>query len=135
MSLAGLIMFFAGESVALFFTGERSETTVLTGQLLKIVALSCPSLGVLMVLSGALRGSGDTAWPLAITFIGLVGVRIPCACLLAWDGISIPLVDVTIPAFGLGVAGAWYAMISDVILRSILAAARFARGGWQRVRV
>jgi len=135
MSLAGLVMFFAGESVAMFFTGQRSETTILTGQLLKIVALSCPSLGVLMVLSGALRGSGDTAWPLAITFIGLVGVRIPGACLLGWDGISIPFVEVTIPAFGLGVAGAWYAMISDVILRSILAAARFAQGGWQRVRV
>jgi putative MATE family efflux protein len=135
MSLAGLVMFFAGESLALFFTGQRTETTMLTGKLLRIVAFSCPSLGLLMVLSGALRGSGDTAWPLAITFIGLVGVRIPGACLLAWDGVSLPFVELSIPAFGLGVAGAWYAMITDVILRSLLALARFAQGGWKRVRV
>jgi hypothetical protein len=33
------------------------------------------------------------------------------------------------------VAGAWYAMITDVILRSLLAAGRFAQGGWKRVQV
>ena len=86
-------------------------------------------------LLGALRGSGDTAWPLAITFIGLVGVRIPGACLLAWDEVRLPLLDLALPAAGLGVAGAWYAMIADVILRSLLAAGRFLHGGWQKVRV
>jgi len=62
-------------------------------------------------------------------------VRIPGACLLAWDEVRLPLVDLAIPAAGLGVAGAWYAMIADVILRSLLAAARFIQGGWQKVRV
>jgi MATE family, multidrug efflux pump len=135
MSVAGLVMYFGGESVANFFTGERSETTILTGRLLKIVALSCPFLAVLMVLLGALRGSGDTAWPLAITFIGLVGIRIPGACLLAWDEIRLPLIDLAIPACGMGVAGAWWAMITDVIVRSILAAGRFLQGGWKKIRV
>jgi MATE family, multidrug efflux pump len=135
MSAAGLVMFFGGESIALFFTAQRTETTLLTGKLLKIVALSCPFLAMLMVLSGALRGSGDTAWPLAITFVGLVGIRIPGACLLAWDEIRLPLLDLVIPAAGLGVMGAWWAMVLDVVLRSILAAGRFAQGGWKRVQV
>lgn len=135
MSVAGLIMFTRGESIAMFFTGERTATTVLTGKLLKIVAISCPSLAVLMVISGALRGSGDTAWPLAITFVGLVGVRIPGACLLAWSSVEIPFTSLVLPGFGLGVAGAWMAMASDVILRSMLIAGRFAQGAWQKVRV
>jgi Na+-driven multidrug efflux pump len=135
MTLAGVVMYLGGESLALFFTGAPSETTALTGRLLKIVALSCPSLAILMVLLGAFRGSGDTAWPLAITFIGLVGVRLPGACLLAWDEVHLPLIDVVLPAAGLGVAGAWYAMIADVILRSLLAAGRFVHGGWQATRV
>jgi putative MATE family efflux protein len=135
MTVAGLVMYFAGESLALIFIGERTETAILTGRLLKVVAVSCPALAVLMVTSGALRGSGDTAWPLAITFIGLVGVRLPGACLLAWDEVPLPLTDIALPAAGLGVIGAWYAMIADVILRSLLAAGRFFQGGWQKERV
>jgi putative MATE family efflux protein len=133
MCVAGIVMFTAGEAVARAFLGERNETAVLVGQLLKIVAISCPPLAVLMVTSGALRGSGDTTWPLAITFIGLVCVRIPGACLLAWD--EVPLGGLSIPGFNLGVAGAWWAMVADVTLRSVLVAGRFVQGGWKRVRV
>lgn len=135
MTCAGCVLYFGGEQIALLFTGQKNDTAILTGQLLKIVAFSCPSLAVLMVASGALRGSGDTAWPLAITFIGLVGVRLPGACLLAWNEVRLPLLGLALPAAGLGVAGAWYAMVADVILRSLLAAARFLHGGWQKVRV
>jgi putative MATE family efflux protein len=135
MSMAGVLMFVYGESLALFFTGERTQTTILTGELLKIVALACPANAMMMVFTGALRGSGDTRWTLAVTFIGLVVVRIPAACFLAWDFVPLPLVGIAIPAAGLGVAGAWYAMIADVILRSLLAAGRFAQGGWKRVAV
>lgn len=135
MTVAGTILFFNGEAIAMVFIGQRNETAILTGQLLKIVAFSCPALAILMVFLGALRGSGDTAWPLAITFIGLVGVRIPGACFLAWDEVRLPLLGIVLPAAGLGVAGAWYAMIADVFLRSLLAAGRFFQGGWQKVRV
>jgi putative MATE family efflux protein len=130
MTVAGVVLYFFGEPVARVFTGATSETTILTGQLLKIVALSCPSLAILMVLSGALRGAGDTRASLAITFVGLVGVRIPLACLLAWSEVPLPFTDLAIPGAGLGVIGAWYAMVADVILRSLLALARFAQGGW-----
>jgi putative MATE family efflux protein len=135
MTAAGTVLYFGGESVARVFTGETTKTTVLTGELLQIVALSCPFLAVLMVLSGALRGAGDTRWSLAITFIGLVCVRIPGAMLLAWSEVPLPFTDLAMPGAGLGVAGAWYAMIADVILRSLLASGRFIQGGWQRVRV
>jgi len=135
MTTAGLIMYFAGETLASFFIGERDELAILVGRLLKIVALSCPSLAILTVLLGALRGAGDTRSTLAITFIGLVGVRLPAACFLAWHEVPIPFTQITIPGAGLGVAGAWWAMISDVILRSLLAAARFSLGGWKRIRV
>lgn len=135
MTVAGLVLYFAGHAVAQVFTGEPSETSALTGRLLKIVALSCPSLAILMVLLGALRGAGDTAWSLAVTVTGLVCVRIPGACLLAWDTIPIPLTEMAIPALGLGVAGAWYAMVADVVLRSLMAAGRFLQGGWKKVKV
>jgi len=135
MSAAGLVMFIGGEWLASFFTGQRDELTTLVGRLLRIVAISCPALAILSVILGALRGSGDTRFTLAITFIGLVGIRLPGACLLAWSEVPIPFTDLALPGANLGVAGAWWAMVTDVMLRSALAAARFAQGGWKRIRV
>lgn len=133
MTTAGLFFFFYGEGLAGLFVSEPGETTVLVGRLLKIVALSCPFLAVLMVFSGALRGSGDTSWPLVITFVGLLGVRIPLAALLAWN--SVELFGVRIPGLGWGVEGAWIAMVSDVVLRSALISVRFFRGRWRKTQV
>jgi putative MATE family efflux protein len=135
MSMAGVVLFCGGEQIGALFLGERAETAVLVGRLLKIVSISCPFLAVLTVVLGALRGSGDTRFTLAVTLFGLVGVRIPGACFLAWSAVPVPFTDLVIPAAGLGVAGAWWAMVADVILRSLLVAARFAQGGWKTVRV
>jgi Na+-driven multidrug efflux pump len=135
MSAAGLVLYFGGETIGTFFLGQRTETVTLVGQLLKVVSISCPFLAVLSVLVGALRGSGDTRFTLVITLLGLVGIRIPGACLLAWDELSLPLVGIVLPAAGLGVLGAWWAMVTDVVVRSLLVTARFVHGGWQKVQV
>jgi putative MATE family efflux protein len=135
MSLAGMLFLFAGENLAQFFIGHPTSLTLQAGELLKIVACGCPALALLTVLTGGLRGSGDTRVPLLITFIGLVGVRIPLACFLAWDFIPLPLTGSSLPALGLGVGGAWLAMVLDAWLRSQLALWRFMHGGWTRVKV
>jgi Na+-driven multidrug efflux pump len=69
-----------------------------------------------------LRGAGDTRWPLAFTFIGFVGVRIPAAYLLSHT-------------LGWGITGAWYAMVADVMVRCALVTFRFNRDGWKRIEV
>lgn len=136
MALAGLAFYFGGHYLTAFFTGSFDDSTgQLTTQLLKVVALSMPSLALAMILTGALRGSGDTVWPLVFTFIGFLCVRIPGACLLAWDEVSLPMFGITIPGFGWGVIGAWWAMVADVILRSLLVLYRFLHGGWRRLNV
>lgn len=135
MSLAGLLFFFAGGYLTEFFIGHPSSLTHHTSELLKIVACGCPALAILNVLTGGLRGSGDTRVPLAITFIGLVGIRIPLACFLAWEQIPLPFTQTTLPGLGLGVGGAWLAMVTDVTVRSQLAMLRFWQGGWMKVSV
>jgi Na+-driven multidrug efflux pump len=102
---------------------------------LQVVAWSMPSLATVLVLSGALRGAGDTRWLFVITLIGFVGVRIPFALWLACEEIYLPLVDATIAGWGLGVFGAWYAMVADVIVRSLLMVFRFWQGVWKEVEV
>jgi len=107
----------------------------LTIRLLQLVAFSMPSLALMIILSGALRGAGDTRWPLIFACVGLLGIRIPLALWLAQDQIHLPLLGLEIDGWGLGVIGAWYAMIADVVLRSLMITARFWHGGWQRIKV
>ena len=47
----------------------------------------------------------------------------------------LPLIGSTITGLGMGVLGAWYAMLADVVVRSILITARFWQGGWKRIPV
>jgi putative MATE family efflux protein len=135
MCSAGLLFFVFGEQLAVMFAKEPSETTRMTGQLLKIVAISCPFLAVLQIISGTLRGAGDTTWPLMTTLAGLICIRVPGAMWLAWDEVPLSLFGTSIPGWNLGVHGAWIAMVVDVAVRSVLLAGRFAGGQWRHVKV
>jgi len=136
MSTAGCGFYFGGAYIASVFTRDiNAPVTVTTAQLLKIVAFSMPSLAAAMTITGGLRGAGDTRWPMIITLIGFAGVRIPLAVVLAHSEFVLPLVGVTIVGAGMHVTGAWVAMLCDVILRSLLLAARFLHGGWKHSSV
>jgi putative MATE family efflux protein len=136
MTGAGVLFYLGGAWLTAFFLGPgAADAQPLAVPLLKIVAFAQPSLALSMVLTGALRGAGDTRWPLAFTFLGFLGVRIPLAYFLAWDAVPLPVLGVVLNGYGLGVIGAWYAMTADVIVRSLLVLIRFLHGGWKRVRV
>ena len=135
MCLAGLFFFLLAQPLTLVFLGpETQNASMLASSLLRIVSFAMPSLAITMILTGGLRGAGDTAWPLLFTIVGYVGVRIPLANWLAWDELSLPLLG-TVAGCGWGVVGAWYAMIADVVLRSVLVSWRFLQGGWRRIEV
>ena len=132
----GALLYFFGDDFALFFTGDPQDpTTTLSAELLRIVALATPSLSVLMILIGALRGAGDTTWPFLFTLMGFLGVRIPLAIWLSFENIEVPWTDWSFEGMGYGVYGAWYAMASDLIFRSFLVSFRFFNGGWKKTKI
>ena len=136
MLAAGFAFYFGAEPLTAFFTGDsQSETARTTVPLLRLVSITMPPLALTMILTGALRGAGDTRWPLAITFVGFLGIRIPLACLLAWQSVPIPGTGMAIVGLGWGVWGAWLAMVFDVFVRAVLVVARFLHGGWTRIKV
>jgi len=123
LTAAGLVMYFAGRPmVGLFVSSDQAGVLAIAPVLLSIVAFAMPPFALLEVFTGALRGAGDTRWPLLFTLIGFVGVRLPLAWLFVYQ-------------WHWGVEGAWYAMVTDVLVRCALISARFWFGGWQRVRV
>jgi Na+-driven multidrug efflux pump len=108
------------------FVGDRPTVTAIGIPVLRIVAFALPALATINVLTGALRGAGDTRWPWLIVIVGYFAIRIPLTY-----GLARPVDG----RWGLGLSGAWLAMLADLLVRGVLVAARFYQGGWKRIRV
>ena len=126
MTAMGVVFFIAGPQLVGLFVdptgGDAGEIVGTAAYLLKIVAFAMIPLALLMILNGALRGAGDTRWPLVINLLGFLGIRIPLAYLLAWY-------------LEWGVAGAWWALLVDCFVRCGMVLYRFFHGGWKRIEV
>ncbi len=136
MLAAGVVFFVAAQPlVSIFLPPDRhaTEVALLAARLLRLIAVAMLPLAISMVLAGALRGAGDTRWPLVITILGFVAIRLPLASY--WSQDQLEFLGVSLSGMALGVVGAWYAMIVDVVLRSLMLIARFVHGGWQHVDV
>ena len=136
MVSAGAVFYFAAAPLAEFFLGGyRPAVVPLCVRILHVIAFGMLPLAVTIVLIGALRGAGDTRWPLAISLFGFLIVRLPLAIYLVDDQFTLPLLHYTVAGWGLGVVGAWYAMVTDIVVRTLLLVSRFLQGGWQRIEV
>jgi putative MATE family efflux protein len=136
MLFVGTAFYFGGETIAVFFTKrELNQTSELSGQLLKIVAVSVVPTALLIVLSGALRGAGDTRFNLVMNIVGVACIRLPLSVAWGWDYIQVPGTDVFVHCAGWGVQGVWWAMVTDVSVRCVIFLWRFVHGGWMKVQV
>lgn len=125
LAALGFVLALGAEPLFAVFLGRGgTEVARLGVPLLRIVAFAMPSLATIGVLSGALRGAGDTRWPWVIVLTGYLLVRMPLTYRLAAPDPS-----------SLGLAGAWVAMFADLAVRAALIAGRFLQGGWKSVRV
>ncbi len=121
MSLVGVVLFLFPETFLHIFT--RDEEVVELGVIyLRLVAISQPALALTFVLAGGLNGAGDTRWVMYTTVLGLWFFRLPLAYLLGM-------------VLGLGVLGAWVAMIIDILARSLALAYRFRSKKWMAIEV
>ena len=117
----GICFFLFGrQSVGLYNNDPQSVN--MGAQILMFVAFLQPFQSSQFILSGALRGAGDTKATAVITFITVLLVR-PGLALL------------TIHVFHWGLYGAWIALVSDQLLRSFLVLLRYNSGKWKTARV
>lgn len=116
MGSIGAVLFLIPGPIVRIFTPDP-EVIALSAQVLRIVAIAQPALALVMVLSGSLRGAGDTRVVMVITAAGFCGVRIITAYLLV--------------RAGYGLVGAWIGMVVDLFFRGSLFLLRFRRGGWK----
>jgi putative MATE family efflux protein len=133
MAVMGVMFFTFAPNMIRFFTLE--ERIVEAGvPILRLVAFAMPPLSAIIVLTGALRGAGDTRYPILLTWVGFLAIRIPLAYLLTRSVVDLgPLGSVH--GWDLGLIGAWIAMFVDLLVRGVLFFARFLGGRWKTIRV
>ena len=121
MSLMGVVFYVFSPRIIAFFTSDPEVIALGMGPL-RWVALAQPLLASTMIFSGALRGAGDTRFPMVTNGINVFVVRFGLAFLF-------------VHFLGMGLMGAWYAMTIDITIRGILNGLRFRSGSWKRVQV
>jgi putative MATE family efflux protein len=121
MTTISLAFLFFPEQIMSAFTSDP-EVIALGIRPLQMVGLLQPISAASMIFSGALRGAGDTRYPMVVTGIGIWVLRLPLAYLMGL-------------ALGWGLLGAWAAMGLDMTLRGALNYRRFRGGRWKSIRV
>lgn len=122
MGCAGVGLFLSAPYVVQLFTPDNPEVIRLGSTVIKIVAVAQPIMGINRVLAGSLRGAGDTRWVMFITGGSAWGVRVVLTYLF-------------VKVVGLHLPGAWYAMVIDLAIRSLLFRWRFKTGKWKEIAV
>ena len=102
-----------------FFTNELALVQLSSGILI-LCAIIQPLQTSQVVMGGSLRGAGDTRY-VAMTMLITVAVCRPIISMLF------------IHVFHMGLAGAWWAIFLDQIIRLVMLYTRFSRGRWMRI--
>jgi Na+-driven multidrug efflux pump len=109
-------LFFFPEQILALLTND-ADVIALAAIYLRLMATAQIPQQVAGVLNGAIRGSGDTRTPMVVAAIGLWGVRLPLAYILAF-----PL--------KMGITGVWLGMTLDLFVRFILTMIRYKKLSW-----
>lgn len=123
MKLDLLVMCFTSALIAIFtpqllsLYTDKQEVIACGIKIIRIYAVSQPFLAVVQVLTGTLRGAGDTKYPMITTFIGVWVFRLVIGYILG-------------VICNLGINGVWIAMTADLVLRAILYIVRYQKGTW-----
>ena len=117
--LGGLLLFLPAVPLARLFSRDE-EVVLLAAAMLRIVAVSEPMFSLSIVLSGVLRGAGNTQAAFISVLVGMWGVRIAAATfLLYWAHMEL--------------SGVWLAMAADLVVRGIICMVWVKRLDWAQM--
>lgn len=118
--IGGIFFLFGGEIVSLYT--ENKDVITEGESILKLIAFVQPFQSVQLTTSGGLRGAGDTMWTMISTLIGITFVRTIFGRYF-------------VLSLGLGLFGAWLALLVDQAIRWIVIRFRYKTGKWKYVKL
>lgn len=120
-AIMGVMFFFFGEYVIRLYT-DAPEVISEGTKILKLMAFIMPFQTSQLIISGGLRGAGDTVWTLVSTLIGVVFIRL----ILSYYFVLV---------LDIGLFGAWLAVLVDQFIRWILIVIRFKTNKWKYITI
>ena len=121
MTLASVVMLLLANTLIGIFTDDPDVVRI-GANLIRICAGYEPFFALAIVLTGALRGAGDTRSPFLLAMFSMWVVRMGVAALCAFG-------------LGWGIYGAWAGMFADLVVRGLLLQRRFKAGHWKTLEV
>ena len=118
MVALSIVIFIYAEPIARFLIDDE-EVVRLTVIFIYILGVAQPLMAIEFSLGGALRGAGDTRFPLITTMSGLIGVRVGLAAMFAWMGLSVVWI--------------FAALIGDYLVKACMLVWRFRSGKWRQI--
>jgi putative MATE family efflux protein len=115
-ALTGGMLFFLPRQLLALLTNDTG-VVALGAVYLRLMATAQIPQQLTGVLSGAVRGTGDTRAPMVIAAVGQWGIRLPLAYVLAFP-------------MKMGIVGVWAGMTADLFARFALISLRYRRISW-----
>lgn len=119
MVCGGIALYIFAPYLIRIFSNEAPVIELGT-QVLRIVAFSQPFFAMAIVVTGVLRGAGDTKAPFLISLVTMWGVRITLSLILSQS---------------MGLTGVWLAMSIELGVRGILFMIRMCRDKWLKIKL
>ena len=109
------ILLFAFAPALVGLLTKEPDVIALGAKVLRIVAFAEPLFALSIVVTGALRGAGDSKGPFIISVVTMWGIRV---------------LSVLLFTRSLGVVGVWLSMTVELMARGVIFFIRFIRGRW-----
>jgi MATE family, multidrug efflux pump len=121
MTAGGVCVFAAAEPIARLFVNDP-EVVADAVSFIRVLAAAQPLMAIDFTVGGALRGAGDTRFPLVSVFVAFYGCRLGFAYVVTFW-------------LQLGVFWLWFALVGDYVARSTLKGWRFRSGRWKTISI
>jgi putative MATE family efflux protein len=122
MTGIGLVIILLAEPIASWFGAAGAETTELTVTFIYILGAAQPLMAIEFSIAGALRGAGDTRYPLFALLLGLFVFRLGLA-------------SVVLFVFEGSLVAVWSCLLADYLVKATLLVIRFRRGAWKHLQI
>jgi MATE family, multidrug efflux pump len=119
---SGLVFFFIARPMTAFFIPKGGEAIDESVTLIRILTICFGFVGVQQVLTGTLRGAGDTLAPMLLAIVSLWVLRFPLAYVLSKHT-------------SLGAVGIWWAVVISIMASATFAGIYYLRGDWKTRRL
>jgi putative MATE family efflux protein len=121
LAFIGIIFLLIPKFLASIYTPD-AEIIRLAVTAVRIIGFNRPLLALHYTMVGALRGAGDTRFPLILNTMGIWLIRVPLTYLL-------------ITHFQVGFIGAWIGLFADTSIKSFISFTKFRQEKWRSITV